>query len=78
MDLDTIDHKGWALLGAAGGAGFGLVITPLIYILVNQFFGGVSFGATAAFAIANAATWGVLGAIGGVFFYFLLSMRDAS
>lgn len=66
MKMDS--YKTWALLGAAGGAGFGLFVAPLIYILVNLFFDGVTFSQTFRFAIANGVTWGVLGLFAGVFF----------
>lgn len=74
--MDSNSYKTWAILGGAGGAGFGLVITPLIYLLVNFFFGGASFASTAGFAIANAFTWGVLGLIAGAFLWYLNAMRQ--
>lgn len=67
--------KTWALLGAAGGAGFGLFAAPLIYILVNLFFEGATFGQTVKFALANGFTWGVFGGIAGFFFWVVNSMR---
>lgn len=73
MDMDS--YKTWAIFGGAGGAGFGLLIAPLIYILVNLFFGGVGFGSTFGFALANAVTWGVLGMIGGVFIWGINELR---
>ncbi|WP_317057663.1 MULTISPECIES: hypothetical protein [Roseovarius] len=60
-------YKIWALLGAVGGAGFGLVVTPLIFILVNFSSGGVTFGETVRFALANGVTWGALGLFAGIF-----------
>lgn len=65
----------WALLGAAGGAGFGLFAAPLIYILVNMSFDGVTFGQTARFAVANGATWGALGLFAGVFFSVIYTLK---
>lgn len=75
--MDMTSHKTWAQLGALGGVGFGLLIAPLIYILINQFFGGVTLGGTILFALANAVTWGVLGGFAGVFAWGLNSMRAA-
>lgn len=65
----------WALLGAAGGAGFGLFAVPLIYILINLESDGVTFGQTVRFAVANGATWGVLGLFAGVFLWVINTMR---
>ncbi|MDZ7708669.1 MAG: hypothetical protein U5K36_00070 [Roseovarius sp.] len=61
--MDMNSYKTWSLLGAAGGAGFGLFAVPLIYILINMFFDGVTFGQTVRFAVANGATWGGLGCL---------------
>lgn len=69
--MDMTSHKTWALIGGAGGAGFGLGIAPLIYILVNLFIDGVTFGETVSFAIGNGFTWGVFGALAGVFAWFV-------
>ncbi len=66
MNLNS--YKTWALLGAVGGAGFGLFVAPLIYILVSLFFDGVTFGQTVRFAVANGFAWGVLGLFAGFFF----------
>ncbi|MDG1370739.1 MAG: hypothetical protein P8Q48_10980 [Paracoccaceae bacterium] len=54
--LTMESHKTWALLGAVGEAGFGLFAAPLIYILINLLFDGVSLGQTFWFAIANGIT----------------------
>ena len=54
--LTMESHKTWALLGAVGEAGFGLFVAPLIYILINLLFDGVSLGQTFWFAIANGIT----------------------
>ncbi len=65
----------WAALGAAGGAGFGLFVVPLIYILINLSSDGVTFGQIARVAFANGGTWGVLGLFGGVFFWVVNRMQ---
>ena len=65
--MNMNSYKIWALLGAAGGAGFGLFAAPLVYILINLGSDGITFGETARFAVANGATWGVLGLFAGVF-----------
>jgi hypothetical protein len=69
--MNTTSYMTWAILGAAGGAGFGLFAAPLLYILNNLSSDGVTFGETARFAIANGATWGVLGLFAGVFFWVI-------
>jgi hypothetical protein len=69
--MNTTSYITWAILGAAGGAGFGLFAAPLLYILINLSSDGVTFGETARFAIANGATWGVLGLFAGVFFWVI-------
>lgn len=75
MNMDS--YKTWAVLGGAGGAGFGLFATPLIYILVNISFGdGVTFGETARFAVANGFTWGVLGLFAGIFFWVIKTVQN--
>lgn len=76
--MNTNSYMTWALLGAAVGVGFGLFAVPLIYILVNLFFGGVTFGETVRFAIANGATWGVLGLFAGVFFWVIYRIQTSS
>ena len=73
MNLDT--GKAWAVFGIAAGAGFGLFATPLMYLLVNMFFDGSSFGGTVKFALANGFTWGGLGGILGLFFWIIRSFR---
>lgn len=73
--MNMSSFKAWALLGAAGGAGFGLFATPLIYILVNFFFDGVTLAQTAGFAVANGVTWGVLGLFAGVFLWLVNTAR---
>lgn len=74
--MNMRSYTTWALLGGAGGAGFGLLVAPLIYILVNFFFGGVTFVDTALFAIGNGITWGVLGLIAGVFLWGINAARE--
>lgn len=76
--MNMQSYRTWALFGAAGGAGFGLFAVPLIYILVNLFFDGVTFGQTVKFAIANGFTWGVFGGIAGIFAWVVSSMRKPS
>jgi hypothetical protein len=76
--MTTNSYMTWALLGAAGGAGFGLFAAPLIYILVNLFADGVTFGETVRFAIANGITWGVLGLFAGVFCWVIYRIRTSS
>lgn len=73
--MDMTSFKTWGLLGAAAGAGFGLFATPLIYILVNLFFDGVTLAQTVKFALANGFTWGVLGLFSGIFFWGINSLR---
>lgn len=73
--MDMTSYKTWAVLGLAGGAGFGLFAVPLVYILVNLFSDGVTFAQTVRFALANGATWGVLGLFAGVFFWIVNTMR---
>ncbi|WP_297774380.1 hypothetical protein [uncultured Roseovarius sp.] len=75
--MKTNSYVTWALFGAAGGAGFGLFAAPLIYILINLFADGVTFGDTVRFAIANGATWGVLGLIAGVFFWVIFRIQTS-
>jgi len=69
--MTSTSYMTWAILGAAAGVGFGLFAAPLLYILINLSSDGVTFGATARFAIANGATWGVLGLLAGVFFWVI-------
>lgn len=59
--------KNWGLMGAAAGVGFGLFVAPLLYLLVQLYFGDVTIGATIKFALGNALTWGVFGLIAGNF-----------
>lgn len=66
--MNMNSYKTWALLGAAGGAGFGLFVAPLIYCLISLFTDGVTFNQVFRFALANGFTWGVLGLFAGVFF----------
>jgi hypothetical protein len=73
--MNMQSFKTWALLGAAGGAGFGLFATPLIYILVNLSSDGVTFAETVKFALANGFTWGVFGGISGFFVWVVNSIR---
>ena len=75
MNLDSA--KAWALFGIAGGAGFGLFVTPLLYLLVNRFFDGSTLNGTIKFALANGFTWGVLGGIFGVFFFIIKTSRQS-
>lgn len=74
--MNMNSYKTWALLGTAGGAGFGLFVVPLIYILVNISADGVAFGQTVRVAFANGVTWAVLGLIAGVFFWVIKTMQD--
>ena len=74
--MNMQSSRKWALLGAAGGAGFGLFAAPLIYILVNLFFDGVTFGETVKFALANGFAWGVFGGMAGIFFWVVSSMPE--
>ncbi|MGI3211397.1 hypothetical protein ACROSR_09805 [Roseovarius tibetensis] len=74
--MNMKSYKTWALLGAAGGAGFGLFAAPLIYILINLSFDGVTFAETARFAVANGVTWGVLGLFAGVFFWVVMTVQN--
>jgi hypothetical protein len=73
--MENTSSKTWALVGAAGGAGFGLFAAPLIFILVNLFFGGVTFGQTVGFALASGFTWGVFGGIAAYYLWFVNSAR---
>ena len=75
--MKTNSYTTWALFGAAGGAGFGLFAVPLIYILVNLFADGVTFGETARFALANGVTWGVLGLFVGVFCWVIYRVKKS-
>lgn len=76
--MTSNSYMTWAILGAAGGAGFGLFAAPLLYILINLSSDGVTFGETARFAIANGATWGVLGSFAGVFFWVVNKVQNPS
>lgn len=76
--MNMNSYTTWALLGTAGGAGFGLFAMPLIYILINLFFDGVTFSQTFRFALANGFTWGVLGLLGGVFFWAISKVKKPS
>jgi len=76
--MNTNSYMTWALFGAAGGAGFGLFAVPLIYILVNLFAEGVTLGETVRFALANGATWAVLGLFSGIFCYVVYRIQTAS
>lgn len=71
MNFDMTSYKTWAALGCAGGAGFGLFVAPLLFILVNLYFDGVTLFETIKFALANGFTWGVFGLITGVFAWFI-------
>jgi hypothetical protein len=73
--MNMKSYKTWALLGGAGGAGFGLVAVPLVYILINLSSDGVAFGQTVRFAIANGVTWGVLGLFAGIFFWVVTTVQ---
>ena len=61
----------WALLGAAAGAGFGLFAMPLLYLLVQNYYGGATLFETIKFAIGNGIAWGVLGGLTGMFAWFV-------
>lgn len=74
--MNMNSYKTWALLGTAGGAGVGLFVAPLIYILVNISSDGVAFGQTLRFALANGATWAILGLFAGVFLWVIKTMQD--
>ena len=74
--MNMNSSRTWAIFGAAGGLGFGVLAAPLIYILVNMFFEGVTFGETVLFAIGNGITWGVLGLFAGVFFWGINAARE--
>jgi len=76
--MNTNSYMTWALLGAAVGAGFGLFAVPLIYILVNLFSDGVTFGETVRFAVANGATWGALGLFAGIFLWVIYKIQTSS
>jgi len=76
MRMNMNSYKIWALLGGAGGAGFGLFATPLIYILINIGPDGVSLGQTVRVAIANGVTWGILGLMVGIFFWVVKTMHN--
>ncbi|MFO7759280.1 MAG: hypothetical protein R6V26_12540 [Roseovarius sp.] len=73
--MNMNSYMTWGLLGGAAGAGFGLVVVPLIYILVNISPDGVSFAQTVRVAVANGATWGILGLLTGVFFWVIFRMQ---
>lgn len=73
--MNMQSYKTWALLGAIGGAGFGLFAAPLVYILVNIPSGGVTLAQTLRFAAANGATWGVLGLFAGIFIWVIIRMQ---
>jgi len=76
--MNTNSYMTWALLGAAVGAGFGLFAVPLIYILVNLFSDGVTFGETVRFAVSNGATWGALGLFAGIFLWVIYKIQTSS
>jgi hypothetical protein len=74
--MDMTSFKTWALLGAAGGAGFGLFGATLIYVLFAvSLYGSVALGDTVRFAVANGVTWGVLGLFAGVFLWVIFRVR---
>ena len=73
--MNMKSYKTWALLGAAGGAGFGLFAVPLVYILINLSPDGVAFGQTIRLAVANGVTWGVLGLFAGLFFWVVTRVQ---
>lgn len=73
--MNMNSYMTWALLGAAGGAGFGLFAVPLIYILITMSPDGASFAQTVRVAVANGATWGVLGLLAGVFCWVVYRMQ---
>lgn len=74
--MNTRSYMTWAFFGAAAGVGFGLLIAPLFYILLNLFFDGVTFADTAVVAIGNGVTWGVLGLFAGVFLWGINASRE--
>ena len=61
----------WAFFGAAAGAGFGLFAMPLLYLLVQNFYGGATLFETIKFAIGNGIAWGFLGFLAGIFASFI-------
>jgi hypothetical protein len=73
--MNMKSYKTWALLGTAGGAGFGLFAVPLFYILITLSSDGVAFGQTVRFAVANGVTWGVLGLFAGIFFWVVTTVQ---
>ena len=75
--MNMKSYKTWALLGAACGAGFGLVAVPLLYILINLSPDGVAFAQTARVAVSNGVTWGVLGLFAGIFFWVVTTMQKS-
>jgi len=77
-DMNMKSYTTWALLGAIGGAGFGLFAAPLVYILVNISADGVTLVQTVRVAVANGVTWGVLGLLTGVFLWIVNEMRRPS
>ena len=66
----------YALLGAAGGFGFGIFVMPLVYLLVTVGGGPSSLDRLIWFALGNAFTWGVFGLFAGVFAAFILRVRE--
>ena len=73
--MNMKSYKTWALLGTAGGAGFGFVAVPLFYILINLSPDGVAFGQTARLAVANGVAWGVLGLFAGIFLWVVTTLQ---
>lgn len=73
--MNMNSYKVWALFGAGAGAGFGVFAAPLIYILINMFYDGVTLSETISFAIGNGFTWAIFGLFFGLFLYGINASR---